>query len=536
MEKVPSQPRVASPRDEVSDGAHQTELAETASDNTDNLGNRAARGSAWTMIALLIGRALSFASNLVLARMLSPADFGLVSFAMLLVNAFGVVQDLGTQAAVIYSGRDPQRTAATALTLNVVVAALLFVGMETGAPLLAAFGGSADVTPVARALAIGLVVTALGQVQDALFVRRLAFGKKVIADVLPLFASATVSIIAALAGWGAWSLVAGYLVKALANTGLLWGLSPNRLWPGFDRTVAAELIGYGKHVSATGIIAFGGLNTDYLVVQRFLGMEALGIYTMAFVIGSLPSTILARGIGRPLFAAYSRARSDASALAALFENGLLVVSALAFPVGIMVIVGAPLIPTLVGDKWAAAVLPLQILVIWSVAACIRAPFPSLLKAVGRPDLEWKISVAGTVALPTFIAGAVWFGIAGVAVTHVLGAAAELALLMAVVSKVGGPPIGRQLSVLWPQFAGAAAVALSVAAFFLGTRQRMPADGLAAGALGLVSLTLYTLVVLVLSPRLRELVRKVFHAGYMRMVRPRIAFAASRELQNDAISR
>lgn len=482
--------------------------ADSAGSVAGSVGRLAAGGALWVFLAVLAARFLGFGTSLVLARLLDPADFGLVSFAMVMIGAFTLLQDLGVPAAIIYGKRDINAVAGTALTINVAAALLLFGVTVLCTPLLTQVAGDIAIAPVSIALAFGLVISSFSSVQSALFVKDLAFRRKFLPDVVPYIVSGVLSISLALSGFGVWSLVAGQLTRAAVTTILMWRLSVVRPWPRFDWTVAVELLRYGKHVSVTSVIGFVGLNVDYFLIGYFLGPSNLGLYTMAFNIAIIPSTIISQIVSRVTFPAYSRLRDEPSALLDLFSDVFSVVCALCIPMTIAIYVTAPALVSLVlGDKWLGVVEPLRILTVYSAIRCVEWTFPSVYKAVGRPDAEWKVIVLKVSVLIPAILALVGYGITGVAIAQAIVAAVIIPVAALIFARVLGVSIWWLWCRLWPQLAGAACMAMIVMLGQMDSPVR-PVLNLPAGigVLTVVGLAAYAAVLLSLDPRLATLAR------------------------------
>jgi lipopolysaccharide exporter len=428
-----------------------------------SLGRRAGLGAAWVLLAFAISRLLGFATNLVLARLLSPSDFGVVGFAMVTIGAFTLLQDLGTPAAIIYGRRDVREVGGTALTINVAAALLLFGGVALAAPWLAQFGGHEAIGPVVNVLALGLVISSLGSVQNALLVKELALRRKFLPDVVPLIASGVASIGLAMLGFGVWSLVYGYLAKSLATTLLLWWLSSVRPWPRLNRSVAVELLGYGQHVSLTSLIGFATLNVDYLIVGRYLGSTELGLYTMAFMMATLPAKAISELASKVTFPAYARLQGDAAAMTRLFTQVLGTIAPISILIALAISITAPLyVPILLGEKWAGIVVPLQVLSAFAALQSIGYNFPAAYKAIGRPSLLWKLNLLKLVLEVPPMLLVVSAGVTGIAIVHVAAEAAMLPIYVVVLARSVDLPAARFWRPLVPTMLASAAAGLVVA--------------------------------------------------------------------------
>ncbi|HEV8636016.1 MAG TPA: lipopolysaccharide biosynthesis protein [Chloroflexota bacterium] len=469
---------------------------------------RAAGGALWVLLAFAVSRLLGFASNLVLARLLSPTEFGLVSFAMIAIGAFTLLQDLGTPAAIVYGRRDVREVGGTALTINLAAALALFLVLGLAAPELAALGGDAAIGPIVTALALGLVVSAIGSVQSAALVKELALRRKFLPDVVPLIASGVLSIALALAGFGVWSLVVGYLAKAVVATLMLWALSPLRPWPRFHRVIAGELLGYGQHMSFSAVLGFATMNADYFVVGHFLGAAELGLYTMAFQIATMPCKAIGELATKVVFPAYTRLGDDREALARFLIRIMRLTGMVAVPVGVAIAVPAPgYVSLLLSERWSGMVAALQVLAVFGVLQAIGYNFPAAYKALGRPKALWKFNLLKlALVVPPWLA-VVAGGIAAISAVHVVAEAAVLPLYAFVLARYLGIPIGRLWQALRPPLAGGlaagAVVALAYTAPSLAAVVREP-----LGSFGLTAAALaaYAVVLVALDREARALLR------------------------------
>jgi O-antigen/teichoic acid export membrane protein len=411
------------------------------------LARRVTGGVFWVLLAFGAYRLLSVVTNLILARLLSPGDFGLVSFALVAVGAFTLLQDLGVSAAVVYRDRFDPRVGSTALTLTVATSAVLFGLTVLVAPLVAELGGDPRIGPVLVALGGGLVISAFGAVHSALLIKILAARRKFWADVIPYGLSGAAAIGLALSGFGAWSLVAGYLVRTAATTALLWALTPIRPKPGFDPAVAADLLRYGRHIVVAAVVGFVSMNSDYFLIGHFLGPVDLGVYTLAFMLATLVPRAVSETASKVSFPALSGLREDPDSLFDLFRASMLAVSAAVLPLSLgLWVLAPPLVPAVFGPKWEPMAQPLQLLGIFGALQCLTYNFPPIFKAMGRPDILWKFSLARLLVPVPFMVLALklGYGITGVAAAHIAAEVCQLPAFSAVLSRL----TGRSLAAVW----------------------------------------------------------------------------------------
>jgi O-antigen/teichoic acid export membrane protein len=443
--------------------ARVVQRAEAVPDHA-TIARRAAGGAFWTLLAYAAGRFLGFGTNIVLARLLAPADFGLVSFAMILIGAFLLLQDLGVGAALIYTKADIKKVGGTALTINLATALLLFVVTGLGSLAVAARSDNGTIAAIVTALALGLVATAAGSVQTAVLTKDLAFRRKFLPDVLPLLISGLVSIVLAFLGWGVWSLVWGNLAKSVSATLILWYLAPVRPRPRFDWPIARDLLRYGRHVSLSSVIGFAVMNVDYFIVGHRLGSSALGLYTLAFMIGTLPSTLIGQQIATATFPAYTRLRQAPEALVKLFGDTFAITAALSIALGVAVFVGTPsLVGLVLGTKWLAIIGPLRLLTLFGVLRAIEFTFSPLYRAIGRPEVMWLSSLLRLVVLAPILLWGVGGGIGRVAIVQVVVGLIFIPLNGIILVRLLGLGLGVFWRFLVPQLASVLALGAVAAA-------------------------------------------------------------------------
>ena len=429
-----------------------------------HIARRAAGGALWVLIAYAAGRVLGFGTNIVLARLLTPSDFGLVSFCMVLIGAFLLLQDLGVGPALVYTRRDIAAAGGTALLLNLATATGLFLLTLVGSAIYRIFGQAETIPIVLVCLAFGLIIIAAGSVQSALLTKQLAFRQKLIPDVLPLIISGCVSIVLALLGAGVWSLVAGYLAKNLATTLLLWYLSPVRPRLSFNWTIARELLGYGRHVSLSAVVGFAVMNIDYLIVGHLLGARPLGLYTLAFMIGTLPSTLIGQQIATAIFPAYARIRHSPDDLRRLFGTVFAGTTALSVALGAAVFVGAPtIVGPLLGDDWLGIGPTVQVLAIFGTLRAIEFTFSPLYRAMGRPEIMWASSLLRLITLAPLLLIAAEHNVERVALVQAFVGALFVPLNGLILMRLLNLSLDAVLRLIAPQLTGVAVIAAIIAA-------------------------------------------------------------------------
>lgn len=349
----------------------------------------AIHGTAWRYLTFFGGKLMVFISTIVLARLLAKEDFGLVGYAVTAISFLDVVSDFGIGAALVYYP-DDQRRANTAFWLNLSVRTLLFGVAWVLAPVAGMYFRDDRVIPITRALAATFPLDALGDIHGWMLRKRLEFGRTVLPDFLSSITKGAASIIFAALGFEAWSLVWGQIAGAVASSAVMWFITPWSPSREFDVGMAKDLLSYGVHIVGVAFIAMLLQNLDYLLVGRYLGAEALGVYTLAFRLPDLVILQFARILSTVLFPLYTRLRDIPGSLARGFYLTTRYVSLVTLPLGVgLALVAKPFTLVAFTDKWQEAIPVLQWLAIYSTLLSLAYNAGSAYKAEGRPQvLTW----------------------------------------------------------------------------------------------------------------------------------------------------
>lgn len=399
---------------------------------------KAVHGMAWVTLSTIIIRILEFLTKIILARLLAPADFGLLAIGLLAINTMGLFRNLGFGAALIYKKDDSNHTAAnTAFFLLPIVATILFVLAYLSAPYVAVFFNNAAVEPIIRILSLTFIISSFGTVPSLMLEKELEFKKKVLPDTVPIVGYACVAIVLALGGYGVWSLVYGQIVSAVLSAVLIWLVSDWRPMFSFDKEVAKELFGYGKHILGASFIIFLITNIDDAIVGRMLGMEALGFYTIAYSISNLPATQITHLVGRVMFPTYSKLQDDRDALRRAYLKTLKYVSMLSVPTAFGILVIAPdFVNVVLGEKWMPAVPALQVLCFFGLSRSIAATTGSIFQATGKPEILLKTSFIQLIAMVVLTYPLViTYGIVGVSIAVTIPIVAQTIVQVYIVHRL-----------------------------------------------------------------------------------------------------
>ena len=348
-----------------------------------SLTGRTLAGLKWAGLSAA-GQALLTVSILaVLARLLTPEDFGLVAIAMIFVTAAHNLGHRNIGAAIVQRAELTERHIAAGVTLSIAAGAVFAGAVWALAPVAGRFFGEPAVAPISRALSVAVICTGFATVPEFLWRRDLRFRALTAAElVAQAFGYGAVAIAMALLGYGVWALVAGTVMRHAVFAAAVLAAGPRLPRPGLSRREAGELLGAVAGFSSVAAFNLIGNQGSRLVVARLLGATPLGYYTRATALSSL-SGHLGRIVGKVLFPAMARRQRRTDRLGAAYLHGVEILSWLALPGGLLLAVCAgEVVAVVLGAQWTAAVPVLQILAIgtaFRIGAILNAP---LARAMG----------------------------------------------------------------------------------------------------------------------------------------------------------
>lgn len=409
------------------------------------VGDQARRGISWNLAGAIITNVLRLLVVVVLGRVLSSHDFGVVAAALSVTIILHNVREIGLGAALVQRVSLEPGHITTAFAVSLYLGLAISAGLVLAAPLLGALYGIPASVDVLRALGVIFALRGLSTVSLMLCQRAMNFRAIALVDAFTYSAGSIVSVTCALHGLGPWSLVAGYLTEEALSAALYLYLRPPPWSLRIDRARLRDLLGFGAGqtvIQLAGIFATYG---DNFVVGRSLGATALGYYTRAYDLIKLPSAVFSNIVGNVLFPAFSRLQRDPQRLAAGFRRVMLVNALVLLPASAALIAVAPeAIRVVMGEQWDAAVLPFRIL---AFTMLMRTSYKVAAMVGAAAGAVYAVALANVVYMICVIAGAaisIRWGIAGVATSTAISLLVVYVHCCAIATRVSRLP-GRELA-------------------------------------------------------------------------------------------
>jgi O-antigen/teichoic acid export membrane protein len=337
------------------------------------IGARTLRGAFWAYFSYVGGRLLILVATSILARLLTPKDFGVVGYALVFMALLETVKDLGLgQALVASRPKDVYERADTVFLAGLGLGVVMTSLVAALSPLVAGFFDEPRLTALLPVLGLNFLIRSFGATHYAIAQKEMLFRTRTIAEFADVLVRGSVGVILALLGAGVWSLVIGYVAGTTSLVIALWILVPWRPSFRLDRTQLPGLLRFGGALTGVDITTAITNNADYLFVGKVLGAASLGVYTLAFRLPELAIVNVATVAGLVLFPAF--ANVERAALAHTYTISFRYLLMLCMPIAAGVaILAAPLTQVVFGSQWGGAVEPMRLLTIYAFAVTVGIP-------------------------------------------------------------------------------------------------------------------------------------------------------------------
>ena len=367
---------------------------------------RTIAGVSWTIVAQAWNQGSQFVVSVILARLLTPSDFGLVGMIMVFTGFAALFGGTGFCSALIQRQGLQERHYSTIFWFNVILGLLLTLAFVAGAPLVSRFYNEPKLAVLTRLLSVNFLIGSFGMVQGAMLNRTMGFRAIAIIQIAVGTVSGAAGIGMALTGFGVWSLVVPRLLTSPIDLFFLWSVTRWHPKAIFDRSALKELLGFGSSATAVGILNYWERNADNLLVGKFLGTSALGIYSRAYSTMLLPVSQVWGVLSKVMFSALSRLQDDRARTKDIYLRCLSMIALVTFPMMMgLLCVADHFVLAVYGAKWAAVVRVLQILSLVGMLQSLGTTIGWIFQSQGRAGwmLKWEIA-AGAITIIGFLIG------------------------------------------------------------------------------------------------------------------------------------
>lgn len=350
-------------------------------------------GLRWSTIERFSSQGIRFIISIIIARILSPADYGIIGMIMIFIEISNVFVGGGFSSALIRKQNRTDADMSTVFYYNIAVSIIFYIIIFATAPIIADFYNVEIIKPVVRIVGLNVIIGAFGAIQSTILNIKIDFKTQTKISFIALLISGSVGIIMAIKGFGVWTLVVQTLVQTFMSTILLWFFikwQPQKI---FSLNSFKELFGFGSKLMLSGLIDSIYRNIYQVIIGKLFTTADLGYFTRAKGLTQLPSSNITSVIQRVTFPVLSEMQDDLKQLETNYRKLLKMSAFVIFPLMLLLsALGEPLVIILLTEKWLPAVPLLQVLCFGYMFYPIHAINLNLLQVKGRSDLFLKIEI------------------------------------------------------------------------------------------------------------------------------------------------
>jgi teichuronic acid exporter len=383
--------------------------------------NQAARSLKWSFLYNIIPRCVTPFSTLILAGLLTPADFGLVAISTFIIALSRILVDLGFSKAVIQRKSQVDEAASMSLWISLLVSISLYILLWITAPVISVAYHNNEVASVIRVAALSLPLYGFAAVPKALLRRSMEFRNLFWVNTSFLIVQAISSVFLAIAGLGYWSMILGQIIGLGLSVGLAWWFVH---WhPGWitDWSMLRPILKFSIWVLISSIQNWMFLYADNAIAGLFLGVESLGIYALGFNIAIIIPGLIESSMGDVAYPSFCKIQDNPHQVGENLVKLQGMIGAVLFPIVFgFAAIALPVVNLLYGQKWEGLGNVIALLIIMPGLACIWSLNENAYQAVGRPDIWTKLAGFSLLALLPMLFIAAPYGLLIFTIVRFLG--------------------------------------------------------------------------------------------------------------------
>lgn len=382
--------------------------------NREEITKKIVSGFAWESGTKLVIQLTTWATTILVARILSPEDYGIVAISGIFTGVLALISDMGFMTALINKKSVSLDEMDQAFWASAMVSVLLLILLYIAAPYIAGFYGIPVLTDILRVSALVLPIGVLKIIPSVIAMREMNFRYRALVDMVGQFVTAAVSVLLAVNGFGVWTLVLSVLAGQAA---VVAGYVPlMKRTPRLRVRIheMQDILSYGSHLMLAQILEFFTLRADVFIIGLFLPHNQLGYYSMGYQLATIPLDKVGALFNRITFPSLSRIKEDVELARSLFIGMHKYLVFVTFPMlaGLMA-VADDLIVLLLTDKWAPMTYIIEFLCVLNIVRVSGMIMPYVIAGMGDSGYVFKFHLVSAIALPAGFFVGVQFGMTGV---------------------------------------------------------------------------------------------------------------------------
>ena len=385
------------------------------------LKQKAISGVKWVTVSTIVNNLLQLALISILARFLSPTDFGLMALVNVVIEFSSYFIDAGFSNIIIQKQDINRRQLSSIYWLSILTGVVIYLIIFFLSPSLSAFYKETELEPLLKFVAVTFLIIPFGQQHKSLFQKELKFDTIALIEIISRVVSFIVGVLAAIKGLGVYSLALMVLANSIVSTILLLYKGMKSYKPSFifSHTEIKKFYSFGFYQLGERTLNYFASQLDTIIIGKLLGADKLGIYTIAKNLIMKPAQIINPIVTKVAFPTMAKVQSDIESLKRIYLNTIQYLSSVNFPIHFgIAILAEPLTIILFGAKWYDAIILVKVLAFFGMIRSIYNPVGSLLLARGRADLGFFWNVYSSIISSALILlGSLW-GLLGISFAQI----------------------------------------------------------------------------------------------------------------------
>lgn len=377
-------------------------------------------GLRWSVGGRAASQLITWASTIVVMRLLQPEDYGLMAMATFFIALCLLLNELGLGSAIVQAKELTDLLVRQAFGLVLLMNFVLFVILTAGSPLIAGFFDEPRLLQIVPVLAVQFIIVAFSVIPGSLLTREMDFRSRSIVDVVTMLLGAAITLVLAYIGMGVWALVLGSVANMLTRTVGFNIIRPYFRMPSFRFAGFGDRAKYGGYISVTRVLWYLYSQSDIFVVGKLLGKTLLGYYSVGMHVASLPMQKVGGILQQVALPAYSQLQDNKQLAAQYALKASRALAFVSFPVFFGISSVSPELVTIaLGEKWLPAIMPLQLLSLIIPLRTVQISVGPIVSGMGRPDINVRTLIVACILMPAaFALGSIW-GLLGVSLGWII---------------------------------------------------------------------------------------------------------------------
>ncbi|MGM0582181.1 MAG: MOP flippase family protein [Bacteroidota bacterium] len=377
-------------------------------------------GIKWNIINQVLQQIVSVIIGIILARLLSPSEFGMIGMIAVFTGFLTVFKDFGLGSALIHKSDITEVDKSTVFWSNFIFGVFLFLLITLCSGLISSFYNSPELQLIIIVSSTSFIIQSVSYVQNTLIQKELAFKKLFGINLIGLLFSGTLGIWMAYNNYGVWSLVFKSLLEVTIGTIVIWLISDWTPKFVFNKKNLKELLNYSLPLMGSKSFQYWNRNSDNLLIGKFLGSDALGVYTKAYSLMLLPVKKISSMLSAVLFPSISLIKHDTLRITDIYLKSVRIISLITFPVmGLLFVVADQFVFLILGEQWKEAIPVIRILCFVGALQSIGTLNGNIFLGLGKTRLQFKLNVYLGIFIIIAISIGLLKGIKGVATAYMI---------------------------------------------------------------------------------------------------------------------